>query len=365
MKIVDLALAAGKKRQSTQTGFIHYCYEGLDRHDTIPLFENFCFALALFRTRLSENVLEGKAILEKLLAFQVGSNFPVYLHEYPLCRDRKVGKRIYPVIHWIIHDFAAVLGDLKPRLETLLEILEKPVLLESPQSPEEWAEFLIAAQIDKIDPTPAFRYWDRSAFVFNGQQKQERGEPALTLYDLFMGQLTGAFSKRALTDHPLHLKAALVYPFEASDDSFVGPQVPRLYYWGDGAYTHSLCFESKGDVTEEGIIVLPQEYEPDAMEAAFYCNAHPDNQVFIEGQKATTFQLGQTVQIFSGNLKKFDLVFQLVEGEGDFVGHVFRGNRSTQVAAKGHDRYETYDWKISLRTVRRSPHCKLKILERV
>jgi hypothetical protein len=356
MKIVDLAVQAGRKRQSPQTGYVHYCYEGVDRHDTIPILENFFFALALLRTRIAENVLEGKALLEKLLAFQAEGNFPVYLHEYPHCRDKKMGRRIYPALYWILNDFHSVLGELKPRLETVLEKLEQPVVPETLQSPEAWAEFLIVSQIKKIDPRPAFKQWDPSAFAYAGPQKQERGEPALTLYDLFMGQATGAFSKRALNDHPAHLKAAVVHPFE--EEPIFTAHNP--YLWGGAAATHSLHFEHKGEAIGEGIVALPQEYEPDAMEVAFYCNAHPDNQILIKGQRATTFQLGEPVQIYSKN-KIFILIFDLLEGEGMFFGHLFRANRPSQLSCKGEDRHESYDWKISLRTLRRSPECKLKI----
>jgi len=359
MKIVDLAIQAARKRQSSQTGFVHHCYESVSTHDTIPLLENFCFALALFRTRLSENVLEGKALLEKLFAFQVGDNFPVYLHEYPLCRDRKVGMRIYPALFWIYRDFQTVLGEeLRKKLEHLLQMLPKPGIPDILQTPEAWAEFLINAQIEGSAPTSAFAFWDAGTFVYAGPQKQEKGEPALTLYDLYMSQAIGFFSKRALSDHPIHLKAALVHPF-ASIPEISTPKHPLLYFWGDGSYTHSLCFETKGVVNDKDV-VLPQEHEPDAMEVAWYCDAHPDTQILVEGQKATTFQMGEVVQIQS-RIQSFSLNFKLIEGDGVFFGHIFRANRSSQTSCKGENRYETYDWKISLRTVRRRANCILKI----
>ncbi len=51
------------------------------------------FALALLRSRTTENILEAKAIVDNLLHFQLkegpsAGNFPKYLHEYPNCKQR-------------------------------------------------------------------------------------------------------------------------------------------------------------------------------------------------------------------------------------------------------------------------------------
>src|SRR3569832_1741282 len=91
MKSLELALRAGRARQSPQTGFVHHSYENLERSaETIPVYENFCFALALFRTKTVENVLEAKNLLERLLAFQTAEWFPLFLHDYPLVKSRKL-----------------------------------------------------------------------------------------------------------------------------------------------------------------------------------------------------------------------------------------------------------------------------------
>ena len=89
-RLIDLAIASGRRRLSDQTSFVHLSYETEGaKHDTIPLFENFCYALGLFRSKLTEDIAEGKALLERLFAFEVEGNFPVYLHEYPVCRNRR------------------------------------------------------------------------------------------------------------------------------------------------------------------------------------------------------------------------------------------------------------------------------------
>ena len=59
--LIDLNIETGRKYQSAQTGFIHYCYETPYEmtRDTIPLLENACFALALFRSRACPFVASG------------------------------------------------------------------------------------------------------------------------------------------------------------------------------------------------------------------------------------------------------------------------------------------------------------------
>ncbi len=328
----NLALLAGRKRQSPQTGFIHHCYEDANSRDTIPLFENFCFALALFRTHIVEHVLEGKALLEKLLPFQVGDNFPVYLHEYPTCRHPYLGEKIYPIFHWIQKEFP----------HQKLPPLPNPQTSSSPKTPEEWADLLLLCQI-KGAPIPEVPY---NLYSFLGSQKQDKLEPAVTLFDLYMGALYGTFSSRALQDHPVHLKASLIRPFAEqrplSTDTFVA--TPQGYFWGDAKHTHSCVLETKGKL-QEGIFHLPETFAPDDIEIAFYCDAHPDNNILVNGKKATTFQLGDTITIG----KALSLQFNRA-GEGDFFGHIHPGNRPSQLAPH---KFEAYDWKIALRTLRR------------
>lgn len=124
-QFIDLAITAGRIRQSPQTGYVHHCHFAKDEglNDTIPLYENFLFALALLRTRTSDGMAEAKEFLSKLLCFQnmeegdFKGNFPIYLHEYPQCKDRFTGTSLLLPIFWILKNFGVVLGnDLKQRL---------------------------------------------------------------------------------------------------------------------------------------------------------------------------------------------------------------------------------------------------------
>lgn len=130
-QLIDLAIHSGRKKQSAQTRYIHYCYQIAedDKHDPIPILENLLFALTLLRSRTSENILEAKTLIEGLLHFQIhdgvlAGNFPKYLHEYPNCNQRLLGASLLPPLYWIHKSFHHILGNnLKHRLEKTLHTL--------------------------------------------------------------------------------------------------------------------------------------------------------------------------------------------------------------------------------------------------
>lgn len=344
-RLIELALAAGRRRQSKQTGFIHHCHENRDSEkETIPVYENAAFALALFRSKSAENIQEAKTLLAKLLSFEVGGNFPVYLHEYPHCRDLYLGAKLKKIFQWIAADFSAVLGpELKGSLEGSLGRIQGE-----------------AKELSEIAP----ELWNPKICAYVGVQDQERGEPAVTLQDLWMGQRYGIFSRRALEDHPVHLKAALIPYFPQVQ----APEAPPyaltldqgfLLLWGDETQTHSLY--SREPIEQTGIetycVKLPEEVpaEDESMELAFFLNHHPDHQILINGKKATTFLLGDKVEILSKGMR-IELCFSAPQGK--FFGHLLRGNRPRQLYGT---RFDAYDWKIALRTLQREGDCTVSL----
>ncbi len=364
----DLALKACRKRVRRQTGFVHYNYESAHaaEQDTIPLLENFTFALALFSTRLSDSILEGRLLLEKLLYFEVEGNFPVYLHEYPRCRSKSLGRRIAQVLMLILEEFPTVLGgQLKVQMEKLVSNRLQPSQI-IPKTPEEWGEALIENP-DLLEE--AIALWHPSLHAYIGpHQRQEKGEPAVTLLDLYMGQLYGSFSSRALQDHPIQMRAALLRPpsgrvfTPSSSVAFAGNSL----LWGGPACLHSLyCDPRKCELKQdpEGyLFALPEQVPEEAderVELAFFCNLHETTTLLVNGKRATTFQLGDLVTVDSDGII-LNLVFSLIEGEGNFFGQISRGNRPTQSANRGDHVYEAYDWQITLRTVHRTPRTFIK-----
>ncbi len=283
-QIVNLAVNAGRIIQSSQTGFVHWYHRVLDypTHDTIPIYENFLFVLALMRERTAESFAEGKALLEKLLHFQISDtgsshagNFPLYLHEYPDCKDRNVAANVLPIFYWILHTFPVVLGSplrdtFHRATERLLDYClrlrhERPhftaalkmacairalaalwqrndlqqigdqwideLLLQSQEPgfatwyiPADMGEALVALQMVYTDirSSPwahlwelAERFWHPRMATYVGpgyHDYQFREQPAVTLLDLIMGFHYGCYSYRALLNGPHLLAAALIHP---------------------------------------------------------------------------------------------------------------------------------------------------------
>lgn len=255
----ELAVRYGRKLQSKQTGYLHLCYHpgDEDKHDTIPSLENFLFALALLKSKTSENVIEARSILEKLIKFQQpDGNFPVYLHEYPLCRDVLLGAQLLPTLYWIQKLFNTVLGnDLLQQIKKASELLlnfslkiaeeklprenlavkigssaialgslwgnddfvkkgEKLVAKLNPEHTAAWlspsgiADFLIADQLSSLSKTPfgkqfyefVNKTWHVPTRTYAGppfHEFQQGKEPQATLYDLFMGSANGGISEKS------------------------------------------------------------------------------------------------------------------------------------------------------------------------
>ncbi len=413
-KMVELNLNAARKAQSPQTGYIHLHYEAEDRHDTIPIFENLCFVLALFRSKISDNVIVAKTLLEKLLVFEVDGNFPIYLHEYPECKDRDLSLNLLPVFHWILTDFATALGQiLSNRLEVLIgrilshgykmhqrrplckgaEFRLKSYFQPSaappwvPAEPHEWADALISWQMAHSRGIclenileQALEKWHPQLCTFIGPQQQDRGEPKATLLDLMMGHYHGTYSLRALKDHRVHLLASLIQPFEKKclDSQKEVPchaialdtEHPYTLYWGNPDALHSLyldpqkaqCAAQRNGNTVEFTLALPPKAHADsqdAIELSLFFNLAPLPQTLVNGVKATTFQLGDRIDIHAEDFNcRLEILAE--KGEGKFFGHLLRANRPNQ---RGRNlKYATYDWQIALRTICRTQECALKVI---
>ncbi len=461
-KLIDLSVASGNKHLSTQTDYIHLKYHALneDSHLTIPLVENFLYALALFRTKSVENVTKAKGMVEKLLHFQSPQgNFPVYLHEYPECKDNYLSIQLLPPLYWILQNFSQVLGgDLKAKIENALlkllkytlnatkdknlpyfmrvqvaasafaigKLLNVNVFLEEGDKqlqefksipkdafdPKDLSHMIVASQMINPDLSKSFipnfiehlsKTWDKKLNAYKGPssfENQVEFEPESTLYDLFMGCLTSKFSKRALKDAPFHLMASLIQ--ETSDELIDCPNEwediiddkkfmvstnekysfaiseerlsPFKLMWGDLNRLHTLKIEggnsknvtfSKKDNTLELLFDLGEvpelEDKEKSREIAFYFDLFDNTSVKIEGLRATTFQLNENVAVEVDGFH-FSLKFEIVEGDGQFLGHFMRGNRPSQIANKGKMRFSAFDNQLFLRTIRRpaSKACVIK-----
>lgn len=471
-KLNEWAVTVGRNLQSPQTGYVHYYHDAIAQEtglpQTIPLFQNVLFALALLQSRLVEQVQEAKVLIKGLLAFQnlykeeeAYGNFPVYLHEYPTCRDNVTGLQLLAPFFWILSQFGHILGaSLKDQLECAVHLalenakksnqiqpfpyvlsvklaaaqmaygslwelsvlrdagkrqLEKLAVrqLEGWSTTRHLGDLLIGLQMvfPSLNNSPWSQLWKRmeatwhyltGSFVgpLRGEW-QEGEEPQINLYDLFGGYFARQFSKRATLSHHIHLYGVLIRPTTDKFQTDLYPlKIDQKYWkientknwaytslqidkpdsaaaspfrliWGDLHLTHSLvcqggrydkvnvfdeeqCYSLIFDLKED----IPVE-ERSRREIEFFLNFQPDLSFLQkDGEKTTTFELGQQIKIFSNSSQGlFSIRFDLIQGEGDFMGHVSMANRPFQSASKKGN----YDWAIFLRTLRRNSSCRLKV----
>ena len=294
-QLVELAISCGRCLQSSQTGYIHYCYYSLDDNEnhTIPIYENILFALALLRSKSSDNIFEAREIVEKLLKFQnheqglSQGNFPIYLHEYPQCKDRFLGVNILAPFYWMLKQFHQVLGqelrhkiekasldllthclrthkekaapyhiaiklaagakvlgrllgkvDIEKEADALLEDLQKQTDTAHWCSPSTLGDILTALQMlyPSISESPWKNFWNflsdtwhipSCSYVGPVLKEYQQGEePLPTLYDLYMGYFSQDYSYRSFVVHPYQLQGILIQP---TTERLSRPQYPFVY----------------------------------------------------------------------------------------------------------------------------------------
>jgi hypothetical protein len=412
-KNLELHSEFAKKRISPQTGFLHLFTEtpSAVEQNTIPLLENMYYVLGLFRTRLSDPIIEGKLILEKLLAFEVEGNFPIYLHHYPSCKDRSLSIHMLPVFYYLLHDYRQVLGkeltrkleDLTARIVTHAEKIraEKPLpfsaevkflcftkqlIAKLPASSQEWGEYLLALHMSEDvlliqqELKKAASFWNSHLGVYIAEGKahpQDGYFPKATLFDLFMAVQTGAFSEQVLSNHTLCLSGSLVHAFSPDsplpfqEDSLAilsHPEGKSLisFFWKENGHLRSMSLQAPlgthtAEKTEQGMKIsftYPEEIpgEENEVEIGLYLDASQKVALLVNGAPGSTFALTDTVAIAT-ETSHIPINISLV-GEGKLYGQLSKANRSSQTRKEG---YEAYDWKIGLRTIQRDANLKLSI----
>lgn len=465
--LIEKAIEAGRHFQSPQTGYIHFFphQKQGDPYHAIPLYENFLFALALLRSKMHENINEAKVVVTNLLHFQhPKGNFPVYLHEYPACRDSLGGIDILAPLYWTIKHFGHVLGgDLRAKLDDSIQRLIQYGLTQHQEYPmpysmaarfaaglvavgrlqknEEWvaggnlmlgqlaeereawcsteylSDLLIALQMADINFFAEERWqplkdyivntWNQDVCAFVGpgvRELQLKQEPKPNLYDLFMGTFFGTFAHRCEALDIYHLQAALIQPIDpvqlkpadstegtykgqkwvsfssmallekrVSQVSLENTYSPLKIVWGDSKFAHTFvcqgckCSTIEYQVKENGCeLFLDLDREIDLQdkekqrEINFYFDFHPDYEIHVDGFTATTFEFGQAVTLELGD-HKISLNFEVVDGSGQFLGHISHGNRPSQALHNGDLRFEAYDWNLFVRTIRRDPRVRIKV----
>lgn len=417
-KLLEQALKSGRALQSKETRFVHHYQGKSDQaiHQTIPFYENLLFALALARTRTVEGVQESKALLEKLLAYQSPQGlFPVYLHEFPFYHDQYIGAHLLPVFYWLDHLFHSVIGiDLKKPIQklisaTLPHVAEMPAALQAKalgsliafkqapkldfpsfdacEGPKEKADWITGRLLTKA-PIPPIHDWDASMQLYTGDWRAmrfEKGSPEVTLYDLYGCSLSGELPRRLPSLHPAWLQAALCFPTEpplslapqiaapfrtihlpTTEEGYPSGSYPFVLAWGKEPRSLILHPGALNKVdAREGTLDFtlgakpPLEDREACREIVFSLQDFPGFRLLVNGSPATTFRIDDAVSLELPNAL-ISLRFECI-GRGVFQGHLSRGTKPTEWINAGVNRYNGYDWLISLRTIDRDENTKIRI----
>ncbi|MBF8262762.1 MAG: hypothetical protein HW387_427 [Parachlamydiales bacterium] len=407
------AAAFGRAHQSPLTRFVHL-FDGEPRLDAIPVYENFCFALALMRLKTMEGVQEGKQLFERLFPFQAGSqylwagHFPLYLHDYPRCYSPVQSLRIAPVLQILLKHFSHVLdAAFKERACAVLQALiasaksrrnEKPfeplwerryqailgqaMPMAGAQTSAEWGEELITNQLLGLSSHEILRLVHPNLGVYVGPGFQE-GQPQGSLLEACVSHTAPSacmpLLELALLDPPItswpcwsgHVNGWRICQRPEDALGFAEQLLPgseRMalrYFWKGKNQLHSLMIPTGKcgvaiEEKENGVQVLfdLQESNPeDLFETMVFCDISDETQILVNQKKATLFLPGDEVSIHTPD-RIIRLTFAIHEGSGDFCGHISRSNRPVQ---RKDDGYEAFDWRIALRTLRRSQFLLLSL----
>lgn len=418
---LDRVVRIGRLHQSTHTQLVHL-FEGKSHRETIPVFENFCFAFALIRQKTLDTVNEGKKILERLYAFQApadsswSGNFPVYIHEFPRCYDSLQPLWLSPILQMLLHQYRSILNDeFKKKTQLVLDRLlvaassrreEKPFLplwerryhalfnrsmpVTDISSASEWSEELLTSYLlgEPLDDLLRWVHPQMGVYVGpSAQEEQYQNEPyVLPWFQLTsqspVQQLQAAlvdpgdfsgFSEAVLNNWKMIQKENEATSF-ALHSSSGSDRIALRMIWQGTDCLHSLVVTTGTSSVytqpvNDGMKVsfeLPEIDEiahNELFEVSVFCNISDETEVTIDQKKFTYFDLDQEILIQTPQ-KEVRLKFSVEEGEGKFCGHLCRSNRPFQMQENGMDREDTsfqqsYDWRIGVRTLRRTKLTKL------
>lgn len=330
---------------SPRTHFVHHFHGKTSASDTIPVYENVCYALWLLRTRQADNVIEAKRILSKLLHFQnTAGGFPPYLHLFP-GDFWEVNFLMLIPMYWIQKLFGKFVDISEAYTKLLVYCKDKTppshaqfcyevvtdshVKMPEVSTADAWGHVLFASEVIPDHPlraqilTEAKKMWHPTLCHFTGESLKYQGyAPELTVMDLFFANFASIYPKRLVDSHWIHLLESLSFSkgnlTEVTSDV---SEIDNRITWGDKDLHYSLQ------------IISPSE---------IYFTHGIDWKV--NGEKATLFYATDQV-ILTGADKTISLQW---EGEGKFIGTLSRGNRPAQQIR---DVFSAYDWVLKMRAL--------------
>jgi hypothetical protein len=372
-EVVDLAVAFGRSRLSPRTGFLHYSAQDEAGLDTIPVFENACFALALCKQKTAETILTAKDIIARLLPFQtVEGNFPTYLHEYPKTWDPCLALKIAPVFMMLLQEFGHVLdtsfkAEVTKSVERALSYAEQqryvdPIWINRLAACRHkretclvttdrgmFFESLITRQLAMHEQTlHGVRYNRSLQLLCVGPYTQTKGHLTSSALEMVLAHATPLVARHK-TPQREHLLAALILPCatDTVSDSPIEIIVDGSLhvFWQGADSMHHLTAPQSTHWAQIDEMTL--QLTVPAGESYVFVDWALDISIFVEGKKGTLFAIHNQLTIHSSSLA-IEIRFEQASG---YCGHITRGNRPLQTEAKGARLYEAYDWKLFLNPV--------------
>lgn len=394
-------------------------HESTDLHThTIPSLQNILYALSLFRSKQCERIFEAKDLLDRVFFFQRSDgSFPRYFHDIARADQYDNQFLILFALIWVQRDYGRVLeadflNKLNLSLDKLFEYLQNQesyfdqyrlTLLELFDQVRKSVsiapiaytgsineEVLLFIFLQKFAPTQVAFYYNRLKVFYHpifcnlstksGQKKSYR-KPSL--FDFVFAEITSHYTEEFQESSSLHFFGSLIdfsafehdIDFSISDAPIIlsQPEIVDKFdhhfrlLWRDGSLQSLVCqdkalslklFNRQNEYV--WIFTYPEEYErrrEGDYELNLFTEFSEKKDISINNQKATVFNLGDQVTINSGE-KRLALSFEVIEGEGQFCGHIMRGNRCSQVEQ---DLFAAYDYRIAFRTIERSQNLQVKI----
>lgn len=420
----DLSLTTCRAIQSAETGFIHSFYGKIEPpHQAISVEDNLLFALSLCRLKTVEAVQEGKALLEKLLAYQnQEGQFPSYLHEFPHCFDRHRGAALLPPLVAIHRHFHHVLGlPLKGAIEKLLnalipetpqmslpnrfrvggalaslgkkeglELLDMKALLAHPSRfiPKHLGEAMSGAIMAEGNAASTLMewmkgLWHQELLTYGGPFMRlnfSKGEKEITLYDLYM-LAEGNFIPSRFNEPNLSLlKGALLFPHELKQTEVNIPnfihkeptfcfswleskgQYPFAFQWKNAYLIFSAPFADSVSCDGKGLLEIKMGKAPvmDSKDSGRELFWYlSPNVKILVNGLAATTFRVNDLITIEDQNMKIELVFEAKEGQ--FLGHLSKASAPTELECFGKNRFEAYSWQLLWRTISRSDSARVSI----
>ncbi|HSW71796.1 MAG TPA: hypothetical protein VLG44_00095 [Chlamydiales bacterium] len=105
---------------------------------------------------------------------------------------------------------------------------------------------------------------------------------------------------------------------------------------------------------------IPPSESHDELALSFYLDSYKETKFWIQGKRANTFRLGETLTIEKDKML-IHLTFSHLKGEGKFFGHIMKKNRPSQNLQPTKADLTVYDWQVGIRALRQATPCQIQV----